>query len=303
MDTFWTVFHRELVYIWYYFDLQLKQIFWYWVLGMGIGSLISVFAKDRIHGLFSRMQGKKWGLFGIVPACLLGIASPLCMYGTIPIAASFRKQGMREDWLAAFMMASILLNPQLIVYSAALGPTALAVRLVSCFLCGCGAGLLVFLFFPQKPFFCFDGFELRASRDTHPNLLIRYLLNLWRNVKATGLYFLLGVLLSALFQRYVPQTWMVRAFGGNEAWGVLMAATVGVPLYACGGGTIPLLQSWLNEGMSLGSAAAFMITGPATKITNLGALKICLGWKRFLVYVGFVMLFSLLCGLLVNLIL
>ena len=36
-----------------------------------------------------------------IPACLLGIASPLCMYGTIPIAASFRKQGMREDWLAA----------------------------------------------------------------------------------------------------------------------------------------------------------------------------------------------------------
>ena len=303
MAELWAILRREFVYIWYYFDLQLKQIFWYWVLGMGIGSLISVFAKDRIHGLFSRMQSKKWGLLGIVPACLLGIASPLCMYGTIPIAASFRKQGMREDWLAAFMMGSILLNPQLMVYSAALGTTALVVRIVTCFLCGCGAGLLVHLFYRRKPFFNFDGFEEGASRDTHPNLFVRYLLNLWRNVKATGLYFLLGVLLSALFQRYVPQAWMVRAFGGNEAWGVLMAATIGVPLYACGGGTIPLLQSWLAEGMSLGSAAAFMITGPATKITNLGALKICMGWRRFLLYLGYVMLFSLLSGLLINLVL
>ena len=57
-------------------------------------------------------------------------------------AASFRKHGMREDWLAAFMMASILLNPQLIIYSAALGMTALVVRIVTCFLCGCFAGLL-----------------------------------------------------------------------------------------------------------------------------------------------------------------
>ena len=57
------------------------------------------------------MKDKKWGLFGIIPACILGIASPLCMYGTIPIAASFRKQGMREDWLAAFMMASIKASP------------------------------------------------------------------------------------------------------------------------------------------------------------------------------------------------
>ncbi len=291
---------REAVYIWYYFELQLRHIFWYWIIGMAIGSLISVFAKDRIHAAFAGLKGKKLGLLGIIPACFLGIASPLCMYGTIPIAASFRKQGMREDWLAAFMMASILLNPQLIIYSVALGVTALAVRIVTCFLCGCAAGLLMFLFYRNREFFHFDGFEERTSHDTHPNLFVRYLLNFWRNVKATGLYFLLGVLLSALFQRYVPQDVMVNVFGGNEAWGVLMAATIGVPLYACGGGTIPILQEWLWSGMSMGSAAAFMITGPATKITNLGALKIVMGWKRFLLYVAFVMLFSFLCGLIVN---
>lgn len=293
---------REFIYIWYYFDLQLRQVFWYWVLGMAIGSLVSVFAKDRIHRLFAGIQKKRLGLLGIIPACLLGIASPLCMYGTIPIAASFRKQGMREDWLAAFMMASVLLNPQLIIYSAALGSTALAIRIISCFLCACAAGLLMFAFYHGRDFFCFDGFEERASHDTHPNLFIRYLLNLWRNVKATGLYFLLGILLSALFQRYVPQELMENIFGGNKAWGVLMAATIGVPLYACGGGTIPLLREWLWSGMSLGSAAAFMITGPATKITNLGALKIAMGWKRFALYLGFAMVFAFLSGQVVNLI-
>ena len=294
------ILHRELVYIWYYFELQLRQIFSYWILGMAIGSLISVFAKDRIHGTFARMQGKRLGLFGIIPACLLGIASPLCMYGTIPIAASFRRQGMREDWLAAFMMASILLNPQLIIYSAALGRTALAVRIISCFVCGCAVGLLIFFFYRDGEFFDFTGFQERESHDTHPNLLSRYILNFGRNLKATGPYFLAGILLSALFQRYVPQDLMVNVFGGNEAWGILMAATVGVPLYACGGGTIPLLQEWLWSGMSLGSAAAFMITGPATKITNLGARKIAMGWRRFALYIIFVMVFALLTGIAVN---
>ena len=52
--------------------------------------------------------------------------------------------------------------------------------------------------------------------------------------------------------------------------------------------------------MSMGSAAAFMITGPATKITNLGALKIVMGLRRFLLYLTFVILFSLLAGILVN---
>ena len=125
--------------------------------------------------------------------------------------------------------------------------------------------------------------------------------NLGRNVKATGLYFLLGIALSAVFQRYVPQDMMTGLFGGNKAWGVLMAATIGVPLYACGGGAIPLLQAWLSDGMSMGSAAAFIITGSATKITNLGAVKIIFGMKRFVLYLAFVMLFSLITGVIVNL--
>lgn len=293
---------REGTYLWYYFSVQLEQLLPYWVLGMMLGSAVSVFLKDRIHDTFRSLGEKKLGALGIVAASVLGIASPLCMYGTIPIAASFSKSGMKDDWLAAFMMSSILLNPQLILYSAALGTTALAVRIVTCFLCGVTAGVLVRIFFRRKSFFNFDGFEPPKSRDTDPNPLVRYLKNLGRNIKATGLYFLIGILLSALFQRYVPSDVMTGLFGGNEAWGVLMAATIGVPLYACGGGTIPLLQGWLWDGMSMGSAASFMLTGPATKITNLGALKIILGLRHFLLYLAYVMLFSLAAGLAVNLI-
>ncbi len=138
------------------------------------------------------------------------------------------------------------------------------------------------------------------TSDIHPNLLIRYLQNFYRNIKATGKYFLFGILLSAIFQRYVPQDLMVQLFGNNKAWGVLMAATIGVPMYACGGGTIPLLQGWLANGMSMGSAAAFMLTGPSTKITNLGALKIAMGMKNFILYILFVMGFSFLTGIIVN---
>ena len=296
------VLRREWIYIWYYFTVQLEQIFGWWVLGMVIGSAISVFAKDYIHRAFLSLQGKRLGILGIIAASALGIASPLCMYGTIPIAASFSRGGMKDDWLAAFMMSSILLNSQLIIYSAALGGTVLTVRIVSCFFCGITAGLLIRFFYRDKPFFNFTGFDEPETRDTDPNMLRRYLKNLWRNVRATGLYFLIGVLLSALFQRYVPAEAMTALFGGNEALGVLMAATVGVPLYACGGGTIPLLQQWIWDGMSVGSAASFMLTGPSTKITNLGALKIVLGIKRFLLYLAYVMVFSFVTGMVVNLI-
>lgn len=243
--------HREFVYLWYYFFVQLDQILDFWLLGMLIGSAVSVFGKERIRRLFRGLSQSRAGLFGLVPACLLGIASPLCMYGTIPIAASFAAKGMREDWLAAFMTASILLNPQLIIYSAALGEDALAVRVLSCFLCGIAAGLLVYAFYTRKgrPFFRFGSFGGPEDHDTDPNLFLRYVKNVGRNVRATGGWFFMGILLSALFQRYIPAEAFAELFGpGNEGFGVLLAATVGVPLYVCGGGTIPLLQTWLAGG-------------------------------------------------------
>ena len=293
---------RETIYLWYYLDILIRQIAPYWALGIALGSAVSVFGKSYIHSAFARIGQRKMGWLGVIPASLLGIASPLCMYGTIPIAASFSEQGVKDDYLAAFMMSSILLNPQLLFYSAALGRTAVMIRFVSCFVCGCVAGLLIRLFYSGKDrsFFDFTGFHEGASRDTDPNLLLRFLKNVWRNIKATGPMFALGIMLTALYQIHVPEDFVSDLFGKNNGFGVLMAATIGVPVYMCGGGTIPLLIQWLADGMNMGSAAAFMITGPATKITNLGAVKIVLGWKRFLLYILFSMAFAWGTGMIVN---
>ena len=293
------ILYREFVYISYYFLIQLRQILGWYIFGIIVGSIISVFMKDRILHAMERVGKHTDNLSSIILAPLLGIASPICLYGTIPIASSLSKGGIRDSSLSAFMMSSILLNPQLIAYSFALGGTAVAIRLLSCALCGIAAGVLVKLY--GKAFLSFDITGERKSRDTDKNIFLRLLKNIGRNIKATGPYFLVGIILSALFQRYVPQEFVGKLFGENEGFGILLAATIGVPLYACGGGTIPLLQSWILDGMSLGSATAFMITGPSTKITNLGALKMVLKGKRFLLYLLFAIGFSLLSGIAVDL--
>lgn len=295
------LFKRELIYLFYYLNVQIEQIVFYWGLGILLGSFVSVFGKGKIHSLFLNLENKHLGVFGIIPASLLGIVSPLCMYGTIPIAASFSEKGMRDDWLAAFMMSSMLLNPQLLIYSAALGKQMFVLRLVFCFLGGVCAGLCVRFFFHGKPFFFFAKLDEPGNRDTRPSIITRLMFNILRNIKATGPYFLLGIVLTALYQQYVPQEWVANLFGPKvRGFGVLIAATLGVPLYVCGGGTIPLLAEWLQNGMSPGSAVAFMLSGPATKITNLSALKILFHSKHFIFYLGYVLLFAFVSGLLVD---
>ena len=158
------ILRREFIYVWYYFSIQLEQVFFYWVMGMVIGSAISVFGKGKIHSAFQALGKKRLGVLGLIPASLLGIASPLCMYGTIPIAASFSQKGMKDDMLAAFMMSSILLNPQLLITSGILGPEAVTVRFLSSFLGGLGAGLCVRLFYKDRSYFNFTGFPKRQAR-------------------------------------------------------------------------------------------------------------------------------------------
>ena len=60
------------------------------------GSAISVFAKERIHGLFRSLHGKRPGVLGVFIACALGLALSLCMYGTIPLAVFFSESGMED---------------------------------------------------------------------------------------------------------------------------------------------------------------------------------------------------------------
>jgi uncharacterized membrane protein YraQ (UPF0718 family) len=48
---------RELIYFWYYFSIQFRQILRYWIFGMALGSLISVFGKEKIHLLFAALAG------------------------------------------------------------------------------------------------------------------------------------------------------------------------------------------------------------------------------------------------------
>ena len=292
---------REAIYLWYYCSVQFHQMFPYWVFGMVMGSLVSVFLKKHIHAMMASLQSRSMGICGILPASALGILSPLCMYGTVPIVASIARSGMRKDWIAAFMMSSILLNPQLLFYSFALGTELAVLRLLLCFLGGCLAGLAVRACFQKKPFYIFTAFDLPGDHDTEPSLLLRLLKNLWRNVRITGPYFLLGISLTALYQRYVPSELVADLFGENRGLGTLMAAALGVPFYTCGGGTIPLLSAWLGEGMSWSSAMAFMIAGPATKLTNLGAVKIVLGGRHFLYYILFSILLATVLGLAVDL--
>jgi uncharacterized membrane protein YraQ (UPF0718 family) len=277
--------------------VQFVQIAPYWALGLIMGSLVSVYLSERIVARVSALGNERFSFAAVCVASALGIASPLCMYGTVPLVASLGRKRVPSYILAAFMMSSIFLNPNLFLMSFALGVPVAMARLITCTLGGIVAGVVVWLVWKDKSPFRFDSFEgeyLKKKRT-----LLRDLL---RAFQVTAPYFFFGVLLTALYDRYFPREWMSALFGGNQAMGTLFAASLSIPLYACGGGAIPLMLAWMREGMSAGAAVAFMLAGPATKFTNLGAVKIILGAKNFALYLAFSLVYAVVCGILTDMI-
>ena len=54
-----------------YLSMQMEEILPYWALGIMLGSALAVFGKSFVHGMVMRL-GNSLGLFGVVPASVLG---------------------------------------------------------------------------------------------------------------------------------------------------------------------------------------------------------------------------------------
>lgn len=283
----------------YYVVLQVKQIAPYWLLGLGAGSVLSGYGHKLFAGLAGRLP-KGMSALSVVFAALLGALSPITLHGMIPILAALLQLNVGQHIVAAFIISSVLINPNVIVYSFALGTEIALLRLFLCVLAGSVAGALTCLA-KGRPLFNIQGFMPAEGRKEQKGLKAVGR-NFIRSLRKTGPNLALGIVLAALFQVYFPADWFELIFHRNRGLSVLYSATLGVPVYYCGGGTIPLLRAWIQEGMSVGSAVAFMLTGPATKFTNLTAVKIIMPGRKFWLYIVYAIVFGIAAGLAVDLV-
>ena len=286
---------REFYMLWGSIRAQLLMIGPYWISGLAIGSLVSVYLSDSIAKKAADLTSKRvWAIF---PAALLGAASPLCMFGTVPLIAALGIKGVPQHVLASFMVSSVLLNPNLWFVTFVLGARLALARLFLALLCGIIAGVLVFYVFNMRKLFSFEKFAAQEGKSRN------FFKDILKSIRITTPYLLLGVTLSALGERYIPPEWIANLFGARRGLGVLFATTLSVPLYICGAGTVPLIRAWLFAGMGSGDALAFMLAGPATKINNLSAVKMILGAKHYILYLAYVIAFAMISGVVFGMIL
>jgi hypothetical protein len=115
-----------------------------------------------------------------------------------------------------------------------------------------------------------------------------------------GKYFLPSILLASAISVLIPPTFILKMLGSDNMFSVLVAAAAGAPLYVCGGAAIPVVQELHSLGMSKGAMMAFLIAGPATKLSTLMALKAAFRTPLFFLYLAVTMAGAVGIGYLCN---
>ena len=277
---------------------------WYY---LAVGILLAAWLDEavpscKLQRLFSEKRAN------VALAALVGAASPLCTYGTVPVLVQLLRHGVPPAPLLTFVVASSLMNPQLFVLMlGGLGLEMALAQLLSVVILSLAVGTIASRWEPlallnqrtlvAKP--ASNECELAVTDSTFSwSRLLTQVVSLTESV---GLYFVAGIIIAAAIEVFVPSAWVVKFLGEEHWYSVLVAGSLGVPFYACGGGAIPWIMVLLDEGMSKGAALAFFLAGPATRVTALAALATVLSRRALVLYVGFVLIGAVGLGYLFNL--
>jgi len=239
----------------------------------------------------------------VISASVIGIVSPLCTYGTIPVVIELYKSKVHIAPLIAFLAASSLMNPQLFIMTAGgIGMEMALARTLAVFVFSFAVGMLSYLipekFMVRKSINFYDkGCERIANREKKSFIVKQYCVNCLMNLKHIGLYLLVGILLGVIVEMYIPQDLIYTAFRAGRIQSILAGAILGIPLSPCGGAAIPLVSAMIINGMGKGTALAFFIVGPATRPTPLIAMATLFTPLFLIAYCLFLIVSAVLMGL------
>ncbi|NEV62299.1 permease [Thiorhodococcus minor] len=263
------------------------------LLGLLIAGMMRVYLPSGfVHRGLSRPDLKS-----VMRASVVGVPLPLCSCGVIPTALGLRNEGASKGATTAFMISTPQTGVDSILVSAAfLGWPFALFKVAAAFVTGIVGGTLVNrLTAPeaarQPEPSCVDE---RRERGLMP--VLRYaVIDL---LGAIDLWILAGVLLAAFLALVLPSDYFASQTWSQGLLGMLVVLAISLPLYVCTTGSVPIAASLIAAGLPAGSALVFLMAGPATNVATFGAVYRTLGRSILLIYLGTVIVMSVLFGLL-----
>ena len=138
------------------------------------------------------------------------------------------------------------------------------------------------------------GLVLWKFRD---HITQKWLNETWNFSKMLMPLLFIGVFIAGFIMPLLPQTLIENLVGQNTILGNIVASIFGAFMYFSTLTEIPILQALIAKGMHSGPALALLLAGPSLSLPNMLIVRKVLGTKKTAVYVGLVVVYSTIAGL------
>ena len=284
--------------------------------------------------LVTKHLGKE-SISSVIKATLFGVPLPVCSCGVIPLAAGIKKSGASKGATLSFLISTPITGIDSILATYGIfGWIFTIYRVVTSMIISITAGILTNLFDAetqepqmQKPAFsaaknaAFASAQKASFATTAPsatntsetpaaccstasNETSKKGFSFTRAMRY-GFVTLLGDIAIPLFWGLIIGAIITVAIPDNLSeilktynWlSYLIVIAIAVPMYVCATASLPIAAGLMLSGVSAGAAFVFLSAGPATNTVTIGVVKKMLGTRSLYIYLGTIIIGSILFGL------
>jgi len=229
----------------------------------------------------------------IIFATAIGAISPLCSCGVIPTLFALLQIGIPIAPIMSFWITSPLMSPEAFLITwGNLGFELALARLLAAIFMGLSSGFITLKLFPadspSSNWLKFSlaaqsagcsGCKAEAGKNPHPAFpptgsarLKKFLSDIKKITLFLGGWLAVAFVLEAIIKFYFPTRLIGNLFGSRNAFSVVWAAIIGIPLYINNISAVPIVRGLLEAGMGKGASLAFLLAGPVTTIPAMVAV-------------------------------
>lgn len=118
----------------------------------------------------------------------------------------------------------------------------------------------------------------------------------WLFTKRILPYLLIGVGVAGLIREFLPRSVVDIGFHAERLLSCFVASIFGAIMYFATLTEVPIIRELAAKGMGKGPALALFMSGYTLSLPNILVLIKIIGWRKTLVYVGLVVVFSTVAG-------
>lgn len=257
------------------------------------GILHSISSKKHILRHLSKPS------FGsVVKSALVGVPLPLCSCAVIPVASHLQEEGASPGATISFLTSTPNTGVDSIAVTyGMLGPVWAIVRPITAMFSGIFSGVVTNFFSRENPVVVHEDVSpQRENTQTWRQKLtgiLRYAF--FDIIRDIGKWLVVGIVIGGIIAFALPPSFMDK-YLHSPMVSYFAMIVIGLPMYVCSTGSIPIAVALIGKGLSPGAALIFLITGPATNSATISYVWGKMGKKVLIAYLTSIIVTAILFG-------